>query len=182
MSHTCIPDEDLRSHVESALREVMRNEDVCERINGAVIGAITGALQGASREMTRYLQNQSDDEFNGGITLQSVIEAISENGWGRDDLELDFPSEEQCIREHGVGSIIDSCISEARHSSDCDEDDKSGRLSVARLITGKMTDAEKATLASEIGGGGSISDEERAKLREEIRKEVAAELVAKLLG
>lgn len=191
----CVPSEDVREHVENALREMSRaiSNKVREHLEAAHDDeAFTVTLDRAREAIS---DNGWDvDDLDIELSLDEVTRAIDSNGWGFDDLDikpdldavrsivqeegwsasqLEIASTDisECVGEHGTHDVLRSLL----------DHDENGAVAVAQALWSLLKPNERdAFLAKVQPAAQSVDLNTLDKLREDITTEVRAHMMSKL--
>lgn len=188
--YICVPEEDVRDHVESALRECSRMIalKVREHLEAAHDDEMfTVTLERAQEAIS---DNGWDvDDLDMTLSLDEVTRAIDQNGWGFDELDIkpdldavrdivqahDWSASElgiastnidDCVTEHGTRDVLDAILNH----------DENGPVTVAHTLWGLMRQADRDAFLAKIMPAAPAVDLD--KLREDIRLEVGPKMRA----
>lgn len=189
----CVPSEDVRDHVEAALREMTRaiSNKVREHLEAAHDDeAFTVTLERAQEAIS---DNGWDvDDLDMTLSIDDVTRAIDKNGWGFDDLDikpdldavrgwvqeegwsasdLEIASTDisECVAEHGTHDVLRSLL----------DHDENGPVAVAQALWSLLKFNEREAFLAKVMPAAEPVDLD--KVRADVRAEMLGKL-ATLLG
>lgn len=194
--HICVPSEDVREHVENALREMTRA--ISNKVREHLEAAHDDEAIEPSRERVAELISDNGwdvEDLDIELSLDDVTRAIDKNGWGFDELDIkpDLDAVRDLVQENdwgaselGIASTdIDDCVAEhGTHDTlrSILAHDENGPVTVAHTLWGLMRESDReAFLASaQKTLRNPPPPVDLDKLREEAQAKARAEMVNKL--
>ena len=187
--HICVPSEDVREHVENALREMSRA--ISNKVREHLEAAHDDEAIEPSRERVAELISDNGwdvDDLDIELSLDDVTRAIDKNGWGFDELDIkpdldtvrdivqeqDWSADElgiastdvdDCVAEHGTADVLESIL----------RADDNGPMSVLNTLWRMVPQSCRDEFAQSLKPAVDLD-----KLREEMRAEIRQEMLGKL--
>lgn len=137
----------------------------------------------------------------GDLDLSEVVEAIQENGWDINDLEIDIADVAICdvIDAHGFDDVVSECLSNdmegvARLAAECDSETTLDAVIDSHFESNydflldfykgpRFTDATRERFREAIGAAQPVDEAAlRAKIEVEVRAKVEAEIRERLVA
>jgi hypothetical protein len=173
----CVPSEDVRDHVEAALRGMTRaiSDQVLAHLEAARDdAACTVTLERAQEAISA--NGWAVDDLKIELSLDDVKRAIDSNGWAASDLGIASTDIAECVAEHGTRVTLWSVLSA----------EETGELSVLTtlwsLIKPECRAAFLGASVPAVPASPAVDlDSLRAEIRAEIRREMLGKVVA-LIG
>lgn len=195
--HICVPSEDVREHVENALREMTRA--ISNKVREHLEAAHDDDAVDLSRERVAELISDNGwdvDDLDIELSLDDVTRAINKNGWGFDDLdikpdldavrgwvqeegwsasELEIASTDisECVAEHGTHDVLRSLL----------DHDENGPVAVMQALWSLLKPDERDAFIAKVAPvyADTVREETQARVRADVRAEMLGKL-ATLLG